>query len=475
MTGREGRAHGFCGVYTRDRPKPALHAISGDSWGSRRQTVQVVFDGNIYNRTELRRELTTKGFRFHGPSDSELLSHLYEDRGIDGLHKLRGVFSFALLDRSRDLFYLVRDRLGVKPIYYALTSHSVVFASRVASIFSASAIRPEINMSALRYFLFGVRNAPETIFRSVLTVPPGHYLLLNRNGSLVREYWDVKFPEEPAEPGRPASDYVEELDALLAETVRLYMENDDRHMALLLSGGLDSSLLACYASEARKLNTYTIMLKPRRKKSEHEWDYAQLMAHRVASRHAKLRYKRDDVNAYFLETLGQSECPTYEGDIEITIPFYLISRKMSEDGIKVVLSGGGMDEIFGGYLHYKAEKIRAWCEPHPEGSWRHQLYRKAGLRPGEDHHFFQQAHTEILQTYGHNVAYLAWIKGFAYIRENLTNLLADDVVATLGDKLTSKPWIDIDPAKYRRYHPLDQTLYLDIKTRLPDFLLLGDH
>ena len=223
---------GLCGVYSYDCVKPDLRAFSGNLVVSQNQTVYIVFDGTIHNRTELKRELTDRRFRFQDTSDSELASKLYEDYGIDGLHKIRGVFSLAILDHNRDCFYLVRDRLGIKPLYYILATGSVVFGSCVASLFSSSSVTPEINPEALKYFFFGVRNSPETLFKHVLTVPPGHYLMINRNGHFVREYWDVRFPEHPAEPKHPAAHYVDELDSLLTETVKLYMGNAESPTAL---------------------------------------------------------------------------------------------------------------------------------------------------------------------------------------------------------------------------------------------------
>ena len=146
---------------------------------------------------------------------------------------------------------------------------------------------------------------------------------------------------------------------------------------------------------------------------------------------------------------------------------------MGEDGIKVVFSGVGADEILGGLPHHQIEKIRRWCQEGPERLWPQQLYRKVTQRSSEDHHFFRDAHDQILQTYGHNLAYLMWIKGFGFIGDNLGKLLSEDVKAALGpDELTAWLRLDIDPAKYSHYHPFNQLLYLDLKTRLVDFVLM---
>ena len=417
--------------------------------------------------------MTARGFRFQDTSDPELISNLYEDRGIDGLNKLRGVFSLAVLDHKRDYFYLVRDRLGVKPLYYSLVAGSVVFASRVASIFSSSSVTPEINPEALKYFFFGVRKSPETIFKHVLTVPPGHYLMINQNGHFVREYWDVRFPEHPAEPKHPSAYYVDELDALLTETVKLYMGNSDSPTALLLSGGLDSSTIGCLGSEVRDLHTYTIAVKTPRFKRHDESDDARLVAQHIGSRHTEFDYKSEHLYTNFLDTLRQLECPTYEVYIQSMISFYLVYKKMGEDGIKVVFSGVGADEILGGNPHHQIEKIRRWCQGRQERSWPQRLYQKVTQRSIEDHNFFKDVHEQILQTYGHNLASLMWIKGFAYIRDNLGKLLGDDVLATLDpDETTVGLRMDIDSAKYGHFHPFDQLLYLDLKTRLVDFALL---
>ena len=311
------------------------------------------------------------------------------------------------------------------------------------------------------------------MFKHVLTVPPGHYLMINRNGHFVREYWDVRFPEHPAEPKHPAAHYVDELDSLLTETVKLYMGNAESPTALLLSGGLDSSIIGCLASELCDLHTYTVAVKTPRYERHDESDDAGLVAQHIGSRHTEFDYKHENFYANFLETLREIECPTYEVYIQSMTSFYLVNKKMGEDGIKVVFSGVGADEILGGLPHHQIEKIRRWCQEGPERLWPQQLYRKVTQRSSEDHHFFRDAHDQILQTYGHNLAYLMWIKEFGFIGDNLGKLLSEDVKAALGpDELTAWLRLDIDPAKYSHHHPFNQLLYLDLKTRLVDFVLM---
>lgn len=471
------RLRGLCGIYTRDGPTAALHVIAGQRTTARRRNVQVVFDGRIYNSAELAQELPSGIERREGSEQAELIARVYEGFGIDGVHKLRGVFSFALLDIDRDRFYLVRDRLGVKPLYYAYAPQSIVFASRVAAIWSVADVTPRINLQALPYLLFGVRPAPQTLFEKILTVPHGHYLHVKGNDERVIEYWDALFPEQPVQPARSAADYADELQALLAETVQLYTEDAaDARTALLLSGGLDSSVIGFLAADVPHLRTYTIAFKSAQHTTLDESAYARFVAKRLGSHHTEFDYKSVYVNAYFLNTLRESETPTYPAEIPNTIPFYLLNRRMKRDGTRVALAGTGADEILGGYPHHQIERIRRAVQARPFTASTSHLYRKVTGWLGEDHQFFQHLHGELVRTYGHNLASSMWIKGFAYIRDNFANFFSDEVLAALGPGGLKTPLdMAIDPVKYCRFHPFDQLLYIDIQTRLVDYLLLEEN
>ncbi len=467
---------GFCGVYDYKMLPPSFNAIRGEYLSSEKQHASILFDGRIHNGSELIKELKGKGHHFKQSSPQEIILALYEDEGIAGIDKLRGPFGFALWDRRNGQFYLVRDRLGIKPPYYSMTKNSVIFSSQTKSLLFSGSLQASIDPEALKYFCFGVRQPHKTIFQDVFALPPGHYLTMNRNGYSIQEYWDVPFPEAGDAPIRSEGFYIEGLNSILSESVKLHMPSDEIPTAILLSGVLDSSVIAGIARKRRSLSTFSITSRNLWYRPYDESEFARCIAEFIGSKHTEFGYPGDYVNDYFLETLWCLECPTSHLDIQSTIPHFMAYRRMCQDGIKAVFTGSGADEILGGGLHHKLARIRTLCERYPGPSRHQDLYRNITSRSDEDHDFFQSLHVQLLWIYGHNLASQMWIKGFGYILDNLANFLSTDVVAELGEEGLKQPLaLNLDRERYRRYHDFDQSLYLDVKTQLVDFVLPGEH
>jgi len=335
------------------------------------RTVWVVLNGEIYNFRDLRQDLKSRGHAFSTLSDTETIVHLYEEYGDRCVEHLRGMFAFALWDEKQRRLLLARDRLGVKPLYYAEISGRLVFASELKALLELPYVEPEIDWRAASHlFTFLTTPAADSIVQGVHKLPAGH-LLVATPGRRTRlfPYWDVRF--EPAR-GRSAGDLADELRALLDESVRLRLVSDVP-LGAFLSGGLDSS--AVVASMARQLpgpvKTFTIGFKDQ---AFDESAHARRVAREFGTEHHELVLEPEvvdiveDIAWHLDEPFGDTSA----------IPTYMVS-KLAAGHVKVVLSGDGGDELFAGYEKYTVEaRRRAFRLP---GSARGIIGAMAALLP----------------------------------------------------------------------------------------------
>jgi len=309
-------------------------------------TVWIVFNGEIYNFQELRQRLLQQGHRFQTSSDTETIIHLYEQEGVDGLERLRGMFAFAIWDaRSRQLL-LARDRFGKKPLYYAHTSRGLWFGSELKCLHAAG-VPQDLDHEALRlYFQFSYIPDPRTPFTSVKKLPPGTWLLALPDGKIkTGRYWRLPPPTEQFPPGQPQPSEEEvcrELRDLFDESVRIRMIADVP-LGAFLSGGIDSSaVVASMALQSpQPVKTFSIGF---REAAFNELEYAKMVALKYRTDHHEILVEPDSVNLvpqlvrHFDEPFGDSSA----------IPTFLVSQ-FAVQHVKVALSGDGGDELFAGY------------------------------------------------------------------------------------------------------------------------------
>jgi asparagine synthase (glutamine-hydrolysing) len=319
-------------------------------------TVHVVFNGEIYNHRELRSDLRNAGHRFTTRSDTEVLVHLYEDHGVEMVHRLRGMFAFALWDERRSRLFLARDRLGIKPLYYTVRDGELAFASELKALAPFLRSTPEIDRRSLGLYLaFGYVPDPHSIYQDLHKLAPGHRLIWGREaGAEVERYWSPVRAESPVSDERAA---VERLRELLEEAVR-YRLIADVPLGAFLSGGLDSSAVVASMARAmdRPVRTFTIGFEdPRWNEAPH----AAEVASALGTDHTELIVKPDVEDLFEKVAVGFDE-PFADSS---AIPMYLVS-KLARDHVKVCLSGDGGDELFGGYVRYR-EMLRRNGEVSP--------------------------------------------------------------------------------------------------------------
>lgn len=338
-------------------------------------SVVLVFNGEIYNFVELRKELTAKGHVFSSLSDSEVIIHAYEEWGLDSISKLRGMFGYALYDLKNKRLLLVRDRIGIKPIYYYHDKGRFLFASEIKAILEDGNVERKVNYQALYDYLgFEFVPSPQTMFEGIHKLPAGHYLLLEDDQISVEKYWDLSLKTD--ESIKNFDDAVEKMREHLDYAVKSHLVSDVP-LGVFLSGGLDSS---CIVALMRKhisgsLKTFTIGYED---ESFSELDYAEIVAKQFDTDHQVLML--DTMRPEYVEqTLYHLDEPMTDLS---TVPLYLLCKQAREH-VTVCLSGEGADESFAGYDRFKASRLNRWFNIMPGFIRRDMIGNLVGMLPDQ--------------------------------------------------------------------------------------------
>lgn len=312
----------------------------------------IVFNGAVYNHSELRRELEGKGYRFYSHGDTEVLLKAYHAWGPDFVQRLNGMFAFAIWERDSGRVLLGRDRLGIKPLYYAEIPGGLRFASSLPALLEAGGVDTTVDPTALNFYLsfHAVVPAPHTIFAGVRKLPPGTLMQIESDGSRrERSFWTLMYPQDPADEARSFEEWTEILlDGLRAAVRRRLVA--DVPVGALLSGGVDSSLIVGLMSEAgvRDLRTYNVGFEDVGGEKGNEFEYAEIVARAFGTRHERIFVPEAELLTRLPEAVEAMSEPMVSHDC---IGFYLLSEAVSRHS-KVVQSGQGADEVFGGYHWY---------------------------------------------------------------------------------------------------------------------------
>jgi asparagine synthase (glutamine-hydrolysing) len=322
-------------------------------------TVWIVFNGEIYNFQELREDLISRGHIFRTRTDTEVIVHLYEDQGERCVEQLRGMFAFAIWDSRLQKLFLARDRVGIKPLHYAIAGSTLIFGSEIKSILEHPAIRREVNHEAISdYLSFGYVPDPATTFRGIAKLPAGHTATFRDGRLSMRRYWDFAYDDPRPEPIRDEGYYVAKLRELIAESVRLRLISDVP-LGAFLSGGIDSSTVVAMMAKQmdRPVTTFSIGF------SESSFD--ELQHARITARHFHTDHHEFIVTPNICRIVEDIVWHHDEpfGDVS-SIPTYMVS-KMAREHVTVVLSGDGGDELFAGYDRYLIDRTRERFERIP--------------------------------------------------------------------------------------------------------------
>ncbi len=340
----------------------------------------LVFNGTIYNYPELRQQLQAKGYRFFTQGDSEVILKAYHAWQQDCVKYLHGIFAFAIWDKCQQSLFLARDRLGIKPLYYSLDQQRLLFASNTQALLATKHVNTDIDPVALHHHLtlHAVIPAPRTILQGIRKLPPAHTLLITAKGKTQQQcYWQLSACRPPQT--MTAQDWIIQTQLRLQQAVDKRRMIADVPVGVLLSGGLDSSLLVALLAKTgtEKLLTFSIGFDDTGHEKGNEFEYSDQVVARYATEHHKLYIPNPQVLARLPEAINAMAEPMVAQD---AVAFYLLSEQVSQL-VKVVQSGQGADEVFGGYFWY----------PKMQQSRGHYLQRFS-------QHYFDRDHSEYLAT-----------------------------------------------------------------------------
>lgn len=334
------------------------------------KSVWITFNGEIFNYRELRQDLIRKGHTFATQSDTEVIVHLYEEEGEECVRYLNGQWAFAIWDANRQRLFLSRDRLGVRPLFYTITSQTLLFASEIKSILVHPAVTRAIDLQSLdQLFTFWVTVPPRTIFKDIFELPPGHSLMVEHGKMQVQPYWQPNYSS--CADSMDEQDCADRLLELLADAVKLRLRSDVP-VGAYLSGGLDSTVITALIKRFSDapLKTFSVTFE------DPEFDESGFQKEAtdfLKTDHAEIHCSYQDIGQAFPHVIWHTEKPLLR---TAPTPLYLLSRLVRDHGYKVVLTGEGSDEILGGYDIFKEAKIRRFWGAFPESKIRPLLLKK---------------------------------------------------------------------------------------------------
>ncbi len=435
-------------------------------------TLWIVFNGEVFNYLELRPELEARGHRFTTDTDTEVILHLFEDCGPECLKRLNGQFAIAIWNAREQTLFLARDRLGIRPLFYTQADGALIFASELKAILAHRRVEAELDPVALdQVFTFWSPLSPRTIFRGLVELPPGHYLLAGQGKTRVEQYWELSFSSDPAKPDgenrpRPVEEYVEAFRDLLIDATRIRLRADVP-VGAYLSGGLDSSTIAAIIRRyaGNRLDTFSIAFSdPRFDESE----YQRRMARFLGTDHQVVYATHADIGRVFPEVIWHTETPIMR---TAPAPMFLLSKLVRDRRFKVVLTGEGADEMLAGYDIFKEAKVRRFWARQPESRRRPQLLKR--LYPDIDFSrsstaflaaFFRQDLTRVeAPDYSHAVRWRNNRRTRRFFADGLLDALAGHVAGGVHA-------IPCPPA-FMSWGPLERAQYLESAIFLSQYLL----
>ena len=426
-------------------------------------TLWIVFNGEIYNFQELKEYLEKHGHRFYTKSDTEVIVHLYEEFGEDCVQKLRGMFAFALWDKPKRKLFLVRDRLGIKPLYYTETNGKLIFASEIKAILQHPEVKCEVNLKALdEYLTFQYIPAPHTLFKGIWKLPQGHTLSYTDGKITLRQYWDVEFPQVPEKVDEREA--AEELLERFRESIRLRLISDVP-LGVLLSGGVDSSAVVAVMSGlvSRPIKTFTVGFA-----AEGDYDetkYARLVAKRFETDHQEV-ILQPNACELLPKLIWHLDEPIAD---QAALPTYLVCE-LARKSVTVVLTGEGGDELFAGYPRYLLSFFADVYHKFPAWMKEQIVMKGASILPSKIpfSKYLKKVAFSSPDAMNRNVR---WMSNF--LPEEKEQLYSDSLKKVLSDNPISKEgWKDGWMDGWKDGSVLNSLMYMDMKTWLVDDILM---
>ncbi len=430
-------------------------------------SIQVVFNGEIFNYIELRRQLEPLGHRFYTRSDTEVIVHLYEQYGDRFVEHLNGQFAIALWDKAKRRLVLARDRTGIRPLFYSITGDRLFFASEVKALFAHPALRRGLDIEALgEIFTYWAPLPSHCIFEGIEALPPGHLMTVEEGRLDVRRYWDWEFPNEIPERGS-ADELAEELRELLIDSVRLRLRSDVP-VGAYLSGGLDSSVTTSLIKHYTDvpLRTFSISFE------DDEFDesgFQKELVDYLGTHHSHVLCRKSDICELFPRVIWHTESPILR---TAPTPLMILSAKVRSEGYKVVLTGEGADEVLGGYDLFKEAKIRRFWARFPDSRMRPMILDRLypylknspiAARTYAQHFFKQGMELSHKPYFGHTSRWITTRRSWQFF--------SSEVKAALRDHQSYDALEKMLPEAIESWKPLNRDQYVEAHTLMSGYLL----
>ena len=443
-----------------------LSPAANQPMSSNDKSIWIVFNGEIYNHLEVRKELERKGYQYRTKSDTETIIYAYEEYGIDFIHKLNGMFSIAIWDARKKLFIACRDRIGKKPFYYTFQNGKFIFASEIKSILKHPEVKKELNLNSLSHYLtFLIPPSPETMFEGIKKLPAGHRLILNENGDLkIEEYYDVLNSENEILES-DENQIKENIIRLLRQSIKDRMISDVP-FGVFLSGGIDSSTNVALMAELmdRPVDTFSIGFKDF--PYNNEFEYARKVAEIFKANHHEIQIDAKDALEFFPELVYHQDEPLAD---PVCIPLYFVSKLARENGTIVVQVGEGSDEEFAGYpwllRHLKIANLNKYLFKRFPQSFNNLFYQLVKKLWSEEGKLLEIDYIRRIK----DRQEIYWGGAINFTEEHKSKLLINNLnnsylkIQEIYNSYNQKSRIDDLLRKF---------IYLEFKNRLPELLLM---
>lgn len=458
VNGQIGLGHTRLSIIDLKGGQQPMRNSGGDLW--------ITFNGEIFNYVELRKDLERRGHRFASESDTEVILHYYEEDGEDCVRRFNGQWAFAIWDSRKKRLFLSRDRLGVRPLYYAWKDGCFLFGSEIKAILASPKIDRQVDWIGLdQVFTLWHTLPPRTMFRGIEELPPAGCLTVEEGKVRRWSHWALDYEGEYKEGSEV--ECAERLKSLLIDATKIRLRSDVP-VGAYLSGGLDSTIVTSIVRQYTDtpLKTFSVSFEgPEFDESRHQLEVVRYLN----TDHHAIRVTGQDIAEVFQEVIHYTETPLVRS---APAPLYLLSKLVRQHDYKVVLSGEGSDEIFGGYDIYKEAKIRRFWAKRPDSKMRPLLLRR--LYPYLNN--LQSQPLEYLKAFFHIDSTVLQDPFFSHLpRWELTSrikaFLSQDVKSEIGTYSVLEEMRDSLPAKFTNWDPFEQAQFLETRYLLPGYIL----
>jgi asparagine synthase (glutamine-hydrolysing) len=430
------------------------------------QSIIVIFNGEIYNHLKLRKDMIEKGHYLINNSDTAILPHMYEEYGVGMFERLNGQFAIVIWDKSKGKLVLGRDRLGEKPLYYYHRNEKFCFASEAKAIFKSRIVDAVISPTALKQiFTYWTTLSNRSVFEDVYQVPQGCYLVYENFQTYIEPYWNFSYSKNRDITHKNIREFTDELENKLISSIKGRMLADVP-ISFYLSGGLDSSLITGIAARIsnQSMNTFSITFDDG---NFDESEYQDYMSSYLETNHRKVMFSKSQIPSIIKDVIYHTEVPLMRSG---AFPMYVLAKLVRSNDKKVVLSGEGSDELFGGYDIFREVKIREFCSRNPDSKYRSALYKRVNnFVQGLD-----KQPTNSLSLYYNNPSTQSWF-GSHQSRWKLGFYSQQFFSSEYREQMKGydeiKHMEEFLPEDFSTWTPIQKAQYLEVQTLFTNYLL----